>query len=118
MIGTDLLNRPCTIYRVSESTRDTHGNASLVADGGTDTVCDVQAWRRKSFEQEDRTVLVEEATVYLPASATIAAGDYIVLAGDDPLPAARYDMAGTPELRYNPRTGAASHYEASARRVL
>lgn len=106
-----LINRPCTIRRMTEGeVRDKHGNVeSVVAE--TETVCELQqqpAFRSESEEQ----VSENRWFVYLLPGEIVGSGDSIDIEG-----AGQFEVFGEPWEARNPRTRRASHIEVAVRRT-
>jgi hypothetical protein len=109
---THLLTRPATlIERVADpETPDEYGNPGWT-ETGIDTACELQ--QVGSSEALGDAVQVTLWRLFLPAETPARGWDALRLEGDDVL----YELEGDPWQVRNPRTGAVSHVEASARRV-
>jgi hypothetical protein len=109
----DLLNRPCTITRRSESgTIDDYGN-DIPDEETVETVCELQQRTRLTDGEpagqgelsDTRWLLV------LPAGTDIRTGDTVEVDGQV------YEMFGDPWPARNPRTQEESHVECNLRRT-
>ena len=105
-----LLNRPCTITRRSQSAEtDEYGNAVPTEDVAA-TVCELQQ-RQRDESADQGEVSDTEWLLVLPAGTAIRTGDSVSIDGED------FELVGDPWSARNPRTGLESHIEATLRRT-
>lgn len=110
---SDLLNRPCTITRRSQSgTTDDYGN-DIPAETTVETVCELQQRDRRADSEPDLAGELSDTLwlLVLPAETDIDTGDVVEVDG------LVYEMFGDPWLARNPRTGEESHVECTLRRT-
>jgi hypothetical protein len=108
MLST-LLNTPCTITRRTSSTSEDAYGDTIPGTTTTTTVCELQ--QRQRSEQPGAEVSDTIWLLILPAGTGIDTGDKVTVDGVD------YEMVGDPWPARNPRTGQASHVEATLRRT-
>lgn len=109
-----LINRPCTVYRLTEGAPDEYGDATLGHDSGTATVCELQQQagvRGSGTSLEDLALTESRWVIYLPAGTVIGAQDYVDVEG------VRYDVESEPDEYRNPRDGREVYVMARARRT-
>lgn len=107
---TGLLTRACTItHRTWDTTLDAYGDQTATTTTAS-TVCELQ--QQQAQEHTDPGTIADSSwLLVLPAGTTVKTGDTVTVAGDE------YEIAGEPWPARNPRTGAASHIECTAKRV-
>lgn len=108
-----LLNLPCTIHTVSESTVDEYGDPTL-STSDSDAVCWID--RRGNIGDGAEKVGSENwqtdtLDLYLPAGTVITGNDSITVNSS------RYEVVGPPHEHLHPRTGAGVYVSAVIRRV-
>lgn len=110
MTLTALLNRPLTLIRRSdEGAVDVYGNPEP-----TETLVPVVGELQQVRRDEPGDAGESSDTkwmLFLPAGTDVTTGDAVVCDG------AVYEVVGDPWEARNPRTGVASHIEASVRRT-
>lgn len=105
-----LLNRPCTILRRSESgSEDDYGN-EIPDEQQVETVCELQQRSRQEPGNEGELSDTSWLAIF-PAGTELDTGDGLLV--DDQ----KYEMVGDPWIARNPRTRAVSHVEATLRRT-
>lgn len=106
-----LMRLPCTITRVARGvTADRYGDPDD-EEQTTPTLC----WLEQTRRTEDTTSQdLQDTTwnLYLPADTDISGSDRIEVAGDS------YELFGPPWSAIHPRTGAATHIEATLKRTV
>lgn len=108
-----LLNIPCTIHTVSESTVDEYGDPTT-STRNRSTVC----WIDRRGNHGDGTEQVGEANwqtdtldLYLPAGTTITGNDRLTVSS------LLYEVVGPPHEHLHPRTGDGVYVAARIKRV-
>jgi hypothetical protein len=105
-----LINRPCTITHRSEGEeKNEYGNAAPKEET-IETVCELQQTQGFRSESEDQ-VSDNRWLLILPAGTSVGAADTVTIDGDD------YEFLAAPWPARNPRTGTASHIEATVCRT-
>lgn len=105
-----LINTPCTIVRKSASgTEDVYGNL-IPSEEEIDAVCEVQ--QKDRGEQPEGEPADADWLGIFPAGTDLDANDSVIVDG-----LGGFELIGAPWPARNPRTRAASHIEATLRRV-
>lgn len=104
-----LMNRACTITHRQAGTVDSYGDETTDETTVT-TVCELQQQRR-SETTDPGTIADSSWLLILPADTALGAGDTVTVSGE------AYEVHGEPWTARNPRTDAASHVEATVRKV-
>lgn len=104
-----LLTLSCSITHRTASTVDSYGDETSTTATVT-TVCELQQ-RQRSETTDPGTIADSSWLLILPAATTIGPGDSVTISGD------AYEVHGEPWQARNPRTAAASHIEATVRKV-
>lgn len=109
MLST-LLNLPCTILRRTSSGEDAYGNTEKT-DVAVETLCELQQTSRDEPDGQGELGVTTWLLV-LPAGTIVETGDAVVVDGHT------YELVGPPWHARNPRTGLASHIEATVKRTV
>jgi hypothetical protein len=107
---SQLINRPCTITRRSESgVEDAYGN-DVPEETVVETVCELQQQRRDEPDQQGEVSDALWIAFFLPGTA-VHTGDVLTVDGE------QYEVVGDPWHPRNPRTQAEGQVEATLRRT-
>jgi hypothetical protein len=113
MNPSHLMNIPCTILTVAESTADIYGDPTT-ATTSTSTVCWID---RRGNTGESAEVngpanwQTETLDLYMPAGTTVTADDRVTVNG------ATYEVLGAPHEHLHPRTATGVFVSARIRRT-
>jgi len=109
-----LLNVPCTIHTVTESTVDSYGDPTLTTTTDTETVC----WIDRRGDLGDGTEesgptnwQTDTLDLYLDACETLGGNDRVTVNS------ALYEVIGPPHEHLHPRTADGAFISAVIRRV-
>lgn len=105
-----LLNIPCTIHTVAESTVDEYGDPT-VATTNTTTVCWVDRRQAGTEVVGEANWQTDTLDLYLPAGTTVTGNDRVTV--NELL----YELVGPPHEHLHPRTGDGVYVAAKIRRV-
>ena len=108
-----LLNLPCTIHTVTESTADAYGDPTLTT-SNTSALCWID--RRGNLgdgseETGPTNWQTDTLDLYLDAGTTITGNDRVTVAS------VLYEVVGPPHEHLHPRTGDGAYVSAVIRRV-
>jgi hypothetical protein len=105
-----LLTRPCTLHRTtSGETVDEYGNAVEIVEDVA-VLCELQPRSRKEPDAQGELSQTDWLLI-LPAGTEVSTADTVTVDGET------FEMVGDSGPWRNPRTGVASHVEASVRKA-